>query len=66
MLLEKPDAGAVVAKIQNSMKSFKDLPKGIKIDYTGQIEEQNKQMAFLMGAFFTGLMLNFLDSDFPI
>lgn len=53
------DAGAVVARIQNSMKSFKDLPRGIKIDYTGQIEEQNKQMAFLMGAFFTGLMLIF-------
>jgi len=53
------DAGAVVGRIQNSMKSFKDLPKGIKIDYTGQIEEQNKQMAFLVGAFFTGLMLIF-------
>ncbi|QNM85285.1 efflux RND transporter permease subunit [Polaribacter haliotis] len=53
------DAGAVVAKIQNSMKNFKDLPKGIKIDYTGQIEEQNKQMNFLVGAFFTGLMLIF-------
>jgi multidrug efflux pump subunit AcrB len=53
------DAGAVVAKIQNSMKNFKDLPKGIKIDYTGQIEEQNKQMTFLVGAFFTGLMLIF-------
>jgi multidrug efflux pump len=53
------DAGAVVARIQNSMKSFKDLPKGIKIDYTGQIEEQNKQMTFLMGAFFTGLLLIF-------
>ncbi|WP_299053950.1 efflux RND transporter permease subunit [uncultured Polaribacter sp.] len=53
------DAGAVVAKIQNSMKNFKNLPKGIKIDYTGQIEEQNKQMTFLVGAFFTGLMLIF-------
>jgi len=53
------DAGAVVARIQNSMKSFKNLPRGIKIDYTGQIEEQNKQMTFLMGAFFTGLMLIF-------
>jgi len=41
------------------MKSFKNLPRGIKIDYTGQIEEQNKQMTFLMGAFFTGLMLIF-------
>jgi multidrug efflux pump len=53
------DAGAVVARIQGAMKNFKNLPKGIKIDYTGQIEEQNKQMAFLVGAFFTGLMLIF-------
>ena len=48
------DAGAIVTQIQNEMKSFEDLSEGIHIDYTGQIEEQNKQMAFLMGAFFTG------------
>lgn len=54
------DAGVVVSHIQNEMKSFSELPKGIKIDYTGQIEEQNKQMAFLMGAFFSGLGLIFL------
>ncbi|MCL7764132.1 efflux RND transporter permease subunit [Polaribacter sp. Z014] len=53
------DAAAVVGKIQNEMKNFKNLPKGIKIDYTGQIEEQNKQMLFLVGAFFTGLALIF-------
>ncbi len=53
------DAAAVVGKIQSEMKNFKDLPKGIKIDYTGQIEEQNKQMMFLVGAFFTGLALIF-------
>ena len=41
------------------MKNFKDLPQGIKIDYTGQIEEQNKQMSFLVGAFFSGLFLIF-------
>jgi len=41
------------------MKSYEGLPENIKIDYTGQIEEQNKQMAFLMGAFFTGLLLIF-------
>ena len=41
------------------MKTFEGLPKDIKIDYTGQIEEQNKQMAFLMGALFTGLGLIF-------
>ncbi len=54
------DAGAVVAQIQNEMKSFEALPKNVNIDFTGQIEEQNKQMAFLMGAFFTGLGLIFL------
>ncbi|MGK0458280.1 MAG: multidrug efflux pump subunit AcrB [Polaribacter sp.] len=53
------DAGIVVARIQNSMKSFKNLPKGIHIDYTGQIEEMKKQQDFLNGAFLTGLMLIF-------
>ncbi|PWK20828.1 efflux RND transporter permease subunit [Xanthomarina spongicola] len=53
------DAGAIVTQIQNEMKSYKGLPENIKIDYTGQIEEQNKQMSFLMGAFFTGLGLIF-------
>ncbi|MCK7589239.1 efflux RND transporter permease subunit [Subsaxibacter sp. CAU 1640] len=53
------DAQAIVTQIQNEMKSYEGLPENIKIDYTGQIEEQNKQMAFLMGAFFTGLMLIF-------
>ncbi|ADV49067.1 efflux RND transporter permease subunit [Cellulophaga sp. E16_2] len=53
------DAGAIVAKIQNEMRSFEDTPNGVEIDYTGQIEEQNKQMTFLVGAFFTGLGLIF-------
>jgi multidrug efflux pump len=53
------DASAVVRKIQEEMKNFNDLPQGIKIDYTGQIEEQNKQMVFLVGAFFSGLALIF-------
>ncbi|QKX05047.1 efflux RND transporter permease subunit [Aquimarina sp. TRL1] len=51
------DAGAIVSQIQNEMANFTTLPKGVKIDYTGQIEEQNKQMSFLMGAFFAGLGL---------
>ena len=42
------------------MESFTELPTTVKIDFTGQIEEQNKQMTFLMGAFFTGLVLIFL------
>ena len=51
------DAQAVVNNIQKEMLSFEDMPKDIKVDYTGQIEEQNKQMQFLMGAFFSGLGL---------
>ena len=51
------DAAAVVSNIQSEMAEFKNLPPTIDIDYTGQIEEQNKQMAFLMGAFFAGLGL---------
>ena len=51
------DAGAIVSQIQSHMDNFEQLPQGVSIDYTGQIEEQNKQMAFLMGAFFTGLGL---------
>ena len=51
------DAGAIVAKIQEEMTDFSGIPRGIKVDYTGQIEEQNKQQAFLMTAFFAGLGL---------
>ncbi len=51
------DAGAIVSKIQTEMENFSGLPETVQIDYTGQIEEENKQMAFLMGAFFSGLGL---------
>jgi len=54
------DAGAIVELIQEEMKNFSKLPQDIKIDYTGQIEEQKKQMNFLVGAFFSGLGLIFL------
>jgi len=54
------DPAIIVSNIQEEMKNFSDLSSQIKIDYTGQIEEQNKQMTFLMGAFFTGLGLIFL------
>ena len=60
------DAGAVVNLIQDEMRNFEDLPKSVNIDYTGQIEEQNKQMAFLMGAFFYWSGINFLHSYIPI
>ena len=51
------DAAAIVTEIQKEMENYKALPKDVKFDYTGQIEEQNKQMQFLVGAFFTGLGL---------
>ncbi|WP_010518739.1 efflux RND transporter permease subunit [Croceivirga radicis] len=51
------DAGAIVAEIQKEMEAFNGLPDEVKIDYTGQLEEQEKQMQFLMGAFFGGLGL---------
>lgn len=53
------DAGAIVSKIQNEMQSFDEKPDNVKVDFTGQIEEQEKQMTFLMGAFFAGLGLIF-------
>tara|TARA_R110000765_G_scaffold25224_6_gene62531 strand:- start:266 stop:2608 length:2343 start_codon:yes stop_codon:yes gene_type:complete len=51
------DAGAIVAEIQREMQSFNGTPATVKIDYTGQLEEQAKQQAFLVGAFFSGLGL---------
>ncbi|TVZ56642.1 multidrug efflux pump subunit AcrB [Lutibacter sp. Hel_I_33_5] len=53
------DAAAIVSQVQKEMETFTQKPNDVKIDYTGQIEEQNKQMTFLMGAFFTGLGLIF-------
>ena len=53
------DAAAIVSEIQKEMEGFSEKLDGVSVDYTGQIEEQNKQMAFLMGAFFTGLGLIF-------
>ena len=51
------DAGAIVAEIKKEMEEYSGIPANVKIDYTGQIEEQNKQMQFLVGAFFSGLGL---------
>ena len=51
------DAGAIVKQIQAEMEGFAELPSSVDIDYTGQIEEQNKQQSFLGGAFFSGLGL---------
>ncbi|MEO0525690.1 MAG: efflux RND transporter permease subunit [Bacteroidota bacterium] len=55
----KPGGNAtiIVDQIKKEMEGFKGLPLGVKIDYTGELEEQAKQQAFLMGAFFSGLGL---------
>jgi len=53
------DAAAVVNQIKAEMESFDGISDSIQIDYTGQIEEQNKQQEFLMGAFLKGLALIF-------
>lgn len=50
------DASAIVREIQNAMTTF-DIPKDVSVDFTGQIEEQNKQMNFLMKALFIGMAL---------
>jgi len=47
----------VVDEVRKEMENFKGIPDTVKVDYTGEIEEQNKQMAFLVGAFFGGLAL---------
>ena len=54
------DAGAIVSQIENEMSNFQKDLNGVNIDYTGQIEEQNKNQDFLLKAFLTGLRSNFL------
>ena len=54
------DAGAAVEKVEKEMLDFNGKPDGVAINYTGQIEKQNKEQAFLMSAFFSGLGLIFL------
>ena len=51
------NANIIVDQIKKEMENFRGMPKGVKIDYTGELEEQAKQQAFLMGAFFSGLGL---------
>jgi len=51
------DANVIVDQIQTEMAGFQKLPRGVKIDYTGQIEEQKKQQNFLNTAFLSGLGL---------
>ncbi len=49
----------IVNILKEEMKQF-DMPKGTSYAFTGEMEEQAKQMSFLVGALFTGLFLIFL------
>ena len=51
------DAGAVVSQIKNEMDNFGEIPGNIKIDYTGQLEEETKQQEFLNLALLEALIL---------
>ena len=53
------DARAIVTQIEEKTADFRksDTFDGIKIDFTGQLEEQEKQQAFLNFAFMAGLGL---------
>ncbi|MCL6296209.1 efflux RND transporter permease subunit [Jejuia spongiicola] len=55
------DAAAIVSQIEKETIEFieNDVSDNIKIDFTGQIEEQKKQQDFLNGAFMAGLGLIF-------
>ncbi len=53
------DASVVVAAVQEEMRNFKGMPDSVKVNYTGQIEEQEKEFKFLIKAFFGGLALIF-------
>ena len=51
------DAGAVVSQIKNEMDNFGEIPNTIKIDYTGQLEEETKQQEFLNLALLEAIIL---------
>lgn len=52
------NANAVLAEVRGELAQFAaSLPSGYEIRYTGQQQEQNESQAFLLGAFFTALLL---------
>ena len=55
----KPGGNAqiIVDQIKKEMENFRGMPEGVRIDYTGELEEQAKQQNFLGGAFMSGLGL---------
>jgi multidrug efflux pump subunit AcrB len=53
------NANEIVARIQESMKGY-EMPLGTTMDFTGQMEEQAKEMGFLSKALLIAVFLIFL------
>ena len=58
-VLEGANANEVVASIKNELKSY-TFPEGVTYKFTGQQEEQQKEMSFLGGALMIAVFLIFL------
>lgn len=58
-VLDSYNANEVVANIKNIMNNY-DLPEEIQVKFTGQQEEQAKEMSFLSGALMMAVFLIFL------
>jgi multidrug efflux pump len=58
-VLESYNANEVVAEIKESLKDY-ELPSANNLKFTGQQEEQAKEMAFLSNALFIAVFLIFL------
>jgi len=56
---EDANANEVVAQIKNELNNYK-LPQGITLEFTGQQEEQAKEMAFLSKALMIAVFMIFL------
>jgi multidrug efflux pump subunit AcrB len=55
-VLPGANANEIVSVLKKEMLDF-ETPEGVSFNFTGEIEEQGKQMAFLLGALATGLGL---------
>lgn len=58
-LIEGYNANEIVAEMKKAMEAY-DLPEGNRMKFTGQQEEQAKEMEFLGGALIIALFLIFL------
>jgi multidrug efflux pump subunit AcrB len=56
---EGANANLIIAEMQRLLKNY-ELPKGVALDYTGQQEEQAKELGFLSGALLIAVFLIFL------